>query len=374
MRRYLGFLIFFFVLLGLAIWFWKSRTADDSSSHSQQGQKPNASSINPISTSSRKKAEWEGSNTFIQMPPSIPGQYDPSLPQWIEWDRREKKDKFWEWKVPINFYGKVVDYVTGEPIAGVEILLEWNDLSNEGTSKRKVFTDSSGLFSLVGTTGKILGVAGLKKEGYIRSNANSQFSFEYAAFFDKIYHLPDPNKPVVFRMKKMGETESLLYRETLYGLKPDGTSHYIDFKTGRKQVGGIASGDLALQINRTPTNDPNKPNWILRIHGVGATALLESSEEFMYEAPINGYVDQVKISQNVNDVNYQSQIEKKYFIKLSNGTFARIETHAFAEYNQESAIKIILYLNPTPGSRNLEYDPKKRLFWNAQQQTFIPKK
>ncbi len=272
-----------------------------------------------------------------------------------------KKDPQFEWKMPIKFYGKVVEYTTGHPLSGVEVTLVWNDLSKEGTSRAVIYSDAQGLFKLTGEFGKILSVSRLKKEGYVRSRYGTRSTFEYAAFFEQNYHQPDQNNLVIFRMKKKGVAEPLIHRDVLYGLKPDGTPHYLDLKTGRKSVGGVPTGDLVLRLTRTPADHMNHPDWKLIIQGIGRTRILESSEEFMFEAPLKGYINQVQVEQSGEALNYQSQIYKNYYIKLADGTFARIETHIFSKYNDEAAINIVLYLNPARGNRNLEYDPAKKV-------------
>lgn len=287
--------------------------------------------------------------------------YEPEDPRWKWWNEMYKKDSYFEWRTPINFYGKVVDYSTSTPISGVEVKLVWNDLSPEGSSRGTVITDAEGAFSLTGIKGKGISVQAITRDGYVRSKVGSQFSFEYAAFFEKHYHQPDPNKPVIFRMKKKGVAEPLVYRDTLYGIAPDGTPHYLDLKTGSKTVGGAPCGDLELRLTRADSGNPDRPDWALTIQGVGGAGLAESAEEFMFEAPADGYVNQVRVEQRDGSPDYQSQTYRNYYVRLADGkTFARIETHVFSRYNEGAAVNVTVYLNPS-GSRNLEYDPAKAI-------------
>jgi hypothetical protein len=353
MKRLLIITVFFLLVVGLAVWLWPSKP---------MAPTPANETVKSSQSQAIEPSQYSGeSNALAQLPAVDPEKYDPTLPQWQEWRRRNKEDGHWEWKMPINFYGKVVEYTTGQPISEVEIVLTWTDLSPEGSSKRMAYSDAKGNFSLTDVTGKVLVVTELKKEGYIRSNVGSQFGFEYAAFFDKNYHQPDPENPVIFRMKKKDVAEPLIHRDTLYGLKPDGIPHYLDLKTGRKTVGGAPTGDLMLQLTRSASSNPDRPNWILTIQGVSNVGLIESPEEFMFEAPASGYVNQIRVAQQGDGSDYQSQIYKNYYVKLADGTFARIETHIFSKYNDEAAINVGLYLNPTPGNRNLEYDPNKQV-------------
>lgn len=225
MIRLLGILVL--VVVGLIVWLCLKSPIVLGESDEPRHIEVEASDKETHHTSPTQNS-WKN-NFRVQLPASDPGKYDPTLPQWAEWNRREKADMYWEWKMPINFYGKVVEYTTGESVEGVEIAFSWTDLSLDGGGRKTLFSDTKGNFSLTGITGKHLSVNALKKDGYIRSNIGARFGFEYAAFFEPHYHQPDPNHPVVFRMKKIGETEPLVYRDTLYGLNPNGTPQYLDF-------------------------------------------------------------------------------------------------------------------------------------------------
>src|ERR1700760_2583116 len=87
---------------------------------------------------------------------------DPSRPASATgrgaWERAmNEKDPDWEYKLPISFYGKVVDD-SNQPISGVNVAFSWMDLSKEGTTQQNTVSDASGNFSLVGKTGKSLTV------------------------------------------------------------------------------------------------------------------------------------------------------------------------------------------------------------------------
>ena len=58
------------------------------------------------------------------------GLNDPRWP--IYWKKREQ-DRAFEWKTPIEFYGKVLDQ-DGNPVAGATAGIVWTDLSSKGSS------------------------------------------------------------------------------------------------------------------------------------------------------------------------------------------------------------------------------------------------
>jgi len=72
-----------------------------------------------------------------------------------EYLRQKRADIDWDWKQPINFWGKVIDQ-SNAPVAGANVRLSWNDLSANGTSEFSMSTDGNGLFSLEGRHGKVL--------------------------------------------------------------------------------------------------------------------------------------------------------------------------------------------------------------------------
>ena len=77
----------------------------------------------------------------------------------------EKQDPRFEWKAPINFYGKVVDQ-DNQPIAGATVKFVWNDISSAGWSSAESTSDVNGLFSLADKKGKGLSVS-VSKMGII---------------------------------------------------------------------------------------------------------------------------------------------------------------------------------------------------------------
>jgi len=58
---------------------------------------------------------------------------------------------------------------------------------------------------------------------------------------------------------------------------------------------------------------------------------------------------------SASDPQWKSSQRREYFLKLANGTYARIDFGIGAGgYN---TFELISYVNPAPGHRNLEYDP-----------------
>src|SRR5207253_9775468 len=100
---------------------------------------------------------------------------DQAMQAW--WQRREQ-DKQADWKVPIRFYGKVVDQDM-HPLSGANVQFEWTDLSAKGASRTNTTSDEQGFFSLTDARGKNLGVY-VSKEGYYTPKSAQARAFEFA--------------------------------------------------------------------------------------------------------------------------------------------------------------------------------------------------
>ncbi len=135
-----------------------------------------------------------------------------------------------------------------------------------------------------------------------------------------------------------------------------GRPTYFDLMTGRKAPDG--SGNIALRISKGPKTN-RRFEWIATVEGVGGAGLIESHDEFMVTAPEEGYQTRWTFSQKATDEKYQSEVQTKFYVKTGDGKYARVEMRIIPEYNETAAVDLTVYLNPTPGSRNLEFDPKK---------------
>jgi hypothetical protein len=332
------------IVLLLAVVWWQSRPT------TPPPPAPRATVSEPSPTVQTQSATPASPLTY-QAP--VKGKYQGTTdPRWEWWKQMERRDPKFEWKMPIKFYGKVVDQ-DGQPISGVRIRYGWNDIS--GSNERFDQSDAQGMFSIENIQGKLLSVR-LERQGYHAVN-NGFRSFEYAAFFEPDYHEPDPKNPVVFQMLKKGPSEPMIHcGPTLLGARNDGTSTSFDLITGRRAAAD--SGDIAVRITKGPKTS-NRFDWTATVEGKGGTGLIESNDEFMVTAPADGYQPRWTFGQKATDREYQAQVQTKFYVKTGDGKYARIEMRIIPEYNKTAAVDLTVYLNPTPGSRNLEFDPKE---------------
>jgi hypothetical protein len=103
-------------------------------------------------------------------------------------------------------------------------------------------------------------------------------------------------------------------------------------------------------------NAQGRYEWKCRISVPGG-GLIERKEQFDFEAPMEGYraADEIVMPQAMEG--WQKQARRDYFLKLVDNRYARISFTMRA--GGDHFFTINSYLNPTPGSRNLEYDPSK---------------
>ena len=214
------------------------------------------------------------------LPPSMPkgpyqGRNDPRWP--IYWKKREQERAF-EWKTPIEFYGQVVDQ-NEEPIHDVEVSMNWTDISPKGTSAAVARTDNEGKFSITGIQGKNFGVRSLKKDGYVEAISSNRHSFEYAGFWEPTYHEPDPNKPVIFHMRKKGEPAPLVSKKGELVLAFGSPSPIPMPQT--------AEGASPIRVTLFES-DARARKWRARV-SVQNGGVLPALEEFPFQAPMDGY-------------------------------------------------------------------------------------
>src|SRR5271157_234473 len=106
--------------------------------------------------------------------------------------KRKMADQLYDWKMTLNFYGKVVDE-NDRTVKDAAVKFIWTTTGvASGTSDAETLSDGNGLFSLTGQHGKILVVSVRKQGFYTVENGYSQTAFEYADPSSPRYYEPDP--------------------------------------------------------------------------------------------------------------------------------------------------------------------------------------
>jgi hypothetical protein len=278
------------------------------------------------------------------------------MQQKIEEGRRGQIAQMMEYaaafNTPINFWGKVVDE-KGAPISGALAKMGAADQPLKTGTQYKRVTDANGLFAVTDAKGLSISV-NVSKEGYYQTDrSRGQLSYHYPS--GNKMALPTPNDPAVFVLRKMGETESLIYRpERAVRLPKNGNPVEINLETGST----IGKGDLKVQCwtNDQSKNERGEYDWkcVLTVPRGG---LVERTDAFAFVAPEDGYQESIELLPSSEK--WSAHVERQFFLKLSDSRYARIIFDM--RTGSEHFFVIESYFNPTPGSRNLEFDPAKAI-------------
>ena len=249
---------------------------------------------------------------------------------------KERDPKF-EWKMPVNFYGKVVDQAS-QPVERAKVRFQWTDMSAAGTTEKFTETDAQGMFSLIDEKGKNLGVH-VSKDGY-HAAGGGRGNFEYAAFFEPNYIEPVPTNPVTFRLIKKQEAQPLIKSAQEIRLSQIGSPITV-------RINQTFSLNVTLLANQAKPDQP----WSIRVVVNGGGGLQTASEEFPVEAPADGYQESVALDRKSPKPSGWSGLYQGGVLYVKTGhVYGRVEIRMVAG---DSKARMTTHFNPF-GSRNLE--------------------
>jgi hypothetical protein len=253
---------------------------------------------------------------------------------------------------PITFYGKVLDQ-NGLPVSHAVIDYGLIDRFDADGSKYSGKSDASGNFSIQGIKGAVLTV-GVMKSGYYNIHGKSNASFAYGIGADATRKPPPTREnPAVFVLQKMGATEPLIQiKSRQFDVPKSGRPLLIDLATGR-----MGRGDLQIESWIGNSTD-RRFDWRYRLSVPGG-GLVVRNGQFDFEAPADGYLDFIELGMTANSAAWTSDFKKDYFVKLADGKYARLAINYYP--GDRNFVVLDSYLNPRPGSRNLEFDPAKQI-------------
>ena len=268
-----------------------------------------------------------------------------SDPRWKERQDRLKLEPDFEWKRPIDFYGRVVDE-REVPVSGARIEAQWSDLSANGATSTETVSDKDGYFAITGKTGRGITIR-LSKRGYYTPK-RQQSSFDYAAFWEGNYHVAKPELPVLFHLRKRNEGAPLVVGEARSTNPATGAPVRFDLLEGGR-VSNKGQLEIAASTN-TEKYPPRVFDWWAKISVLDG-GLIEHKSEFPFEAPESGYQSSVELNMPAGSPDWKRVVEKKFFVRFgSPPTYGHIQ----ARINGGSQIVVVnSSVNPT-GSRNLE--------------------
>lgn len=266
----------------------------------------------------------------------------------------------------IEFYGQVLDQ-DNKPVSGVRIhytIATYEGVISTGPSVKNfdVSTDVNGKFVISGV-GEGINIMERSKPGYEFEKRYQYYYMNRQQIGHKLRSRGTLDEPVIFHAWKMMEAEPLYHGEGLVFFEGDGRSNTLDLTKGGlaiKKEGGSA-GDIVIKFER-PLNAKrtDKFEWSFSIESIGG-GVIESDDSFMNLAPQDGYQHSWQVMYVPNDPSYQQEPEKKFYVMSNGGAhYARLEMRLIPHYRTHSAIDIKFWMNPN-GSRNLQYDPSKRI-------------
>ena len=251
---------------------------------------------------------------------------------------------------PIAVYGKVVDE-KGTPVAGAAVEIGINDSPIRSGSDHTQTTNGEGLFSLTGVHGIAFSLRASKDGYYTTAESRGQRSVIVPSSDD----VPQPSKgqPIVLIIRKMGETMPLFFASSRQIDVPRaGQPMAVDLATGRTGLGDLQVSSWLGDSKQA------RFDWRYQLSVPGG-GLIERKGQFDFEAPADGYQPAIEISMAATAEKWSPDVTRTYFAKLPDGRYARFSINFYP--GDRNFVVLESYVNPTPGSRNLEFDPKHQV-------------
>ncbi len=280
-------------------------------------------------------------------PQAVPPEQNPKVEKMKEWAAAQNARQ-------INVYGKVIDQygqpVTDAKVNGGTLLME--SFERSGGEKFSTVTDTHGRFSFTDLHGARFGLD-IEKPGY------EYDSRRYLGWWDN--YRPDPDHPAIFVMWKLHGAEPMVHTKFDSRVPYDGQTVAFDIFTGRK----AGNGDLQITLTRNPlqVRRGGAPfDWNVHLQVVGG-GLIEASDLYPNEAPESGYQPAFDFSMAKDAANWTQRLTQTYYIRTADGDYGRIniDLTTDSERPQGTGITVETWLNPSPGDRNLEFDPAQAI-------------
>jgi hypothetical protein len=139
----------------------------------------------------------------------------------------------------------------------------------------------------------------------------------------------------------------------------NGTPVAVNIRSGQADGGSNEALTFIMKSDgdRLPLNKFYPFDWSVHIQ-VPNGGLVERSDALNFQAPANGYVPEVTIEMpaSLPTDQWKSDIQRDYFVRFGSGNYGRIQLRISGDKGRSIAET---FLNPNPGSRNLEFDPNK---------------
>lgn len=341
MKRKTALLAFLVLILAVAVGWWN-----------RSGSQPTPSTREAVSSPvAATTADTPAADTHKpSRGPMSPTAANASLsPQ----DRANLEKIGKAFSTPISFWGRVVDQ-HGYPVPSATVHYSAADKYFKDGSKYEGISDARGFFSIANIKGAGLYVR-VAKEGYYHIEGQSARSFGYG--IPSATAPPGKESPATLVLHKMGETEPLLQTEGAVPLPRDGTPTRITLRRQPPIALVAGAGDIHVEVW---TDDQNKDaqrryDWRCRFTVPGG-GLIARNNPLDFTAPAGGYATAFEHVMPRTGSDWTNSLRQEFFLQLSDGTYARVKFNLVA--GGDHFVHLQCVINPKPGRRNLEFDPK----------------
>ena len=285
----------------------------------------------------------------------------------------------------VNFYGKLVDQ-HGNPVEGVRLDLEILSYQNsfidylktgreQIVKKFSMTTDANGMFSVEKKEGTTFKIEKMTKDGY---DAMSNWGVEYTFVYNNLssgpdssmYHLADKARPVVFHLWKKGETEPLIMTFAKLTLEPEKGINEVYYRmavNGKPSPQPIPGWDIKVTGKNIPSPDSGRQQddyWEVTLTAGEGGGLVLTDSPHANLAPESGYQKSLTIKSTDQDNPWDRPVRRAYYRGKNGEEYAAFRLGIDIGSNKTGSKIYVtladLRINPN-GSRNLEYDPSKRI-------------
>ena len=299
------------------------------------------------------------------------------------WDKlKDAEEDAKEKNVDIQFYGKVVDQY-GQPVEGAKIsfsVITENEslismslqLGRENTpltvsEKMEVYSDSNGLFQIGDIRGTSASIDAIEKTGYL---FKSKQYFTYTKRHPDTLQQASAQQPAIFELWKQGEGQALVHAQASLQFKKDehNASKTVHLVAYPNNPAFNVKGDFNVTVfnqgvGRKPvTNLPIREtyDWWVSIESVSG-GIQATKDTWLYDAPEDGYKKSLRFEAKSGAPDWNSGVDgiKVYFKTHELYGSAQMRIGAYPDGSVIVSFEDAL-INPA-GSRDLEYDPAKKI-------------
>jgi hypothetical protein len=283
---------------------------------------------------------------------NYPPQSTEAKAMWDWYKAMEKNDPNFQNKMPIEFYGKVIDQY-GEPIPEAKVVFQWTTAVGPVTNpEKRTSSGTDGRFELKDVQGKVLAVS-VSKIGYDRTDDWIQ-SFDFADFFADNFYRPNPSDPALFHLRKILDAEPMYLFKTHNELATDSPPLILNVASGKMKT----PGDFAFLVQIGEKNNANWFDYSVSVEAMNGAGFVMTTEENPNQAPDNGYQRMFEIQQKTADTNYSPSLSFRFYAKTHEGKYGVVYVDMSVPRQGPIDFYTVIRYNPS-GSKNLEFDYRK---------------